>query len=250
MLIETDTIVIFVVFVLIGLGIFIVFAKSMRNEERDRRVKIIDQILISDSVNPLIANPLVLNPIEELIVWFLNIFSYLKMDFELALIIVALLFLLAMLLFLLFLYLYDDFLISNITTSTKNTSCLSCGNMSPTWTYFLGSGTPATSSPFSSSSGFFTWPILRFFCIGSHRKGQVEGLPLRNPSMIGSVRRPICLSIRFIKGPEELVFSSPSRNTAADSAVVIDILPFPRNRESLHSKGPYEWKGFSRRATT
>ena len=68
MLIETDTIVIFVVFVLIGLGIFIVFAKSMRNEERDRRVKIIVQILISDSVNPLIANPLVLNPIEELIV--------------------------------------------------------------------------------------------------------------------------------------------------------------------------------------
>ena len=64
--------------------------------------------------------------------------------------------------------------------------------------------------------------------------------------MIGSVRRPICLSIRFIKGLEELVFSSPSRNTAADSAVVIDMPNYPSlGIENLYTpRAPMSEKGF------
>ena len=68
MLIETDTIIIIVVFILIGLAIFIIFAKSMHVEARNRRVEIINQILISDSVNSLITNPLNSNPIGNFIV--------------------------------------------------------------------------------------------------------------------------------------------------------------------------------------
>ena len=58
MLIETDTLVIIVVFILIGLAIFIIFAKSMHIEQLNQRAEIINQILNSDSVNPLITNPL------------------------------------------------------------------------------------------------------------------------------------------------------------------------------------------------
>ena len=53
MLIETDTLIIIVVFILIGLAIFIIFAKSMHIEQLNQRVEIINQILKSDSVNPL-----------------------------------------------------------------------------------------------------------------------------------------------------------------------------------------------------
>ena len=58
MLIETDTLIIIVVFILIGLAIFIIFAKSMHIEQLNQRAEIINQILNSDSVNPLITNPL------------------------------------------------------------------------------------------------------------------------------------------------------------------------------------------------
>lgn len=68
MLIETDTLIIIVVFILIGLAIFIIFAKSMHIEQLNQRVGIINQILISDSVNPLITNPLNSNPIGNFIV--------------------------------------------------------------------------------------------------------------------------------------------------------------------------------------
>ena len=67
MLIETDTLVIIVVFILIGLAIFIIFAKSMHVEQLNQRVEIINQILNSDSVNPLITNPLNSNPIGNFV---------------------------------------------------------------------------------------------------------------------------------------------------------------------------------------
>lgn len=67
MLIETDTLVIIVVFILIGLAIFIIFAKSMHIEQLNQRVEIINQILKSDSVNPLITNPLNPNPIGNFV---------------------------------------------------------------------------------------------------------------------------------------------------------------------------------------
>jgi len=67
MLIETDTLVIIVVFILIGLAIFIIFAKSMHVEQLNQRVEIINQILKSDSVNPLITNPLNSNPIGNFV---------------------------------------------------------------------------------------------------------------------------------------------------------------------------------------
>jgi len=67
MLIETDTLVIIVVFILIGLAIFIIFAKSMHVEQLSQRVEIINQILKSDSVNPLITNPLNSNPIGNFV---------------------------------------------------------------------------------------------------------------------------------------------------------------------------------------
>ena len=67
MLIETDTIIIIVVFILIGLAIFIIFAKSMHVEQLNQRVEIINQILKSDSVNPLITNPLNSNPIGNFV---------------------------------------------------------------------------------------------------------------------------------------------------------------------------------------
>ena len=67
MLIETDTLVIIVVFILIGLAIFIIFAKSMHIEQLNQRTEIINQILNSDSVNPLITNPLNSNPIGNFV---------------------------------------------------------------------------------------------------------------------------------------------------------------------------------------
>ena len=67
MLIETDTLVIIVVFILIGLAIFIIFAKSMHIEQLNQRAEIINQILNSDSVNPLITNPLNSNPIGNFV---------------------------------------------------------------------------------------------------------------------------------------------------------------------------------------
>ena len=67
MLIETDTLVIIIVFILIGLAIFIIFAKSMHVEQLNQRVEIINQILNSDSVNPLITNPLNSNPIGNFV---------------------------------------------------------------------------------------------------------------------------------------------------------------------------------------
>jgi hypothetical protein len=67
MLIETDTLIIIVVFILIGLAIFIIFAKSMHVEQLNQRVEIINQILNSDSVNPLITNPLNSNPIGNFV---------------------------------------------------------------------------------------------------------------------------------------------------------------------------------------
>ena len=67
MLIETDTLVIIVVFILIGLAIFIIFAKSMHIEQLNQRIEIINQILNSDSVNPLITNPLNSNPIGNFV---------------------------------------------------------------------------------------------------------------------------------------------------------------------------------------
>ena len=67
MLIETDTLIIIVVFILIGLAIFIIFAKSMHVEQLNQRVEIINQILKSDSVNPLITNPLNSNPIGNFV---------------------------------------------------------------------------------------------------------------------------------------------------------------------------------------
>ena len=67
MLIETDTLVIIVVFILIALAIFIIFAKSMHVEQLNQRVEIINQILKSDSVNPLITNPLNSNPIGNFV---------------------------------------------------------------------------------------------------------------------------------------------------------------------------------------
>ena len=67
MLIETDTLVIIVVFILIGIAIFIIFAKSMHVEQLNQRVEIINQILKSDSVNPLITNPLNSNPIGNFV---------------------------------------------------------------------------------------------------------------------------------------------------------------------------------------
>jgi len=67
MLIETDTLVIIIVFILIGLAIFIIFAKSMHVEQLNQRVEIINQILKSDSVNPLITNPLNSNPIGNFV---------------------------------------------------------------------------------------------------------------------------------------------------------------------------------------
>ena len=67
MLIETDTLVIIVVFILIGLAIFIIFAISMHIEQLNQRAEIINQILNSDSVNPLITNPLNSNPIGNFV---------------------------------------------------------------------------------------------------------------------------------------------------------------------------------------
>ena len=67
MLIETDTLVIIVVFLLIGIAIFIIFAKSMHVEQLNQRVEIINQILKSDSVNPLITNPLNSNPVGNFV---------------------------------------------------------------------------------------------------------------------------------------------------------------------------------------
>ena len=67
MLIETNTLVIIIVFILIGLAIFIIFAKSMHVEQLNQRVEIINQILKSDSVNPLITNPLNSNPIGNFV---------------------------------------------------------------------------------------------------------------------------------------------------------------------------------------
>ena len=67
MLIETDTLVIIIVFILIGLAIFIIFAKSMHIEQLNQRAEIINQILNSDSVNPLITNPLNSNPIGNFV---------------------------------------------------------------------------------------------------------------------------------------------------------------------------------------
>ena len=67
MLIETDTLVIIVVFILIGLAIFIIFAKSMHVEQLNQRVEVINRVLNSDSVNPLITNPLNSNPIGNFV---------------------------------------------------------------------------------------------------------------------------------------------------------------------------------------
>ena len=67
MLIETDTLVIIIVFILIGLAIFIIFAKSMHVEQLNQRVEIINRVLNSDSVNPLITNPLNSNPIGNFV---------------------------------------------------------------------------------------------------------------------------------------------------------------------------------------
>ena len=67
MLIETDTLVIIVVFILIGLAIFIIFANSMHVEQLNQRVEIINQILKSDSVNSLITNPLNSNPVGNFV---------------------------------------------------------------------------------------------------------------------------------------------------------------------------------------
>ena len=72
------------------------------------------------------------------------------------------------------------------------------------------------------------------FCrIARRRKGQIEGLPLRNPILAGSVRRPARPAIRFVKGPDELVFSSQSRNAA--NPVVIDMPRYP----ALELEDPY-----------
>ena len=67
MLIETNTLVIIIVFILIGLAIFIIFAKSMHVEQLNQRVEIINQILKSDSVNPLTTNPFNSNPIGNFV---------------------------------------------------------------------------------------------------------------------------------------------------------------------------------------
>ena len=67
MLIETDTLVIIIVFILIGLAIFIIFAKSMHVEQLNQRVEIINRVLNSDSVNPLITNPLNSNPVGNFV---------------------------------------------------------------------------------------------------------------------------------------------------------------------------------------